>query len=153
VWYETEGRFRSGRILHQLLPGQTEENHKNLRLGVVVLCNRPRSFPTEIRSRYLVNICGLERNFPMENRTTAEAVNRRLPTAAAWARSQVSSCEICGRQSGTGAGFLRVPRFSLPALTAPTAPHSSSSIIWDWYNRPNSGRSANRTQSHSTQRN
>ena len=30
-----------------------------------------------------------------------EAVNRRLITAGAQLRSQVSSCEICGRHSGT----------------------------------------------------
>jgi hypothetical protein len=38
----------------------------------------------------------------------AQAVSRRLPTAAARDRSQVTSCGICGGQSGTGAGFLRV---------------------------------------------
>jgi hypothetical protein len=27
-------------------------------------------------------------------------------------------------------------RFPLPILIPPTAPHSSSSIIWGWYNRP-----------------
>jgi hypothetical protein len=37
-------------------------------------------------------------------------------------RSQVRSCRICGEQSGTGAGFLRVLRFPLPILIPPTAP-------------------------------
>jgi hypothetical protein len=32
-------------------------------------------------------------------------------------------------------GFLQVLRFPLPLIT-PTAPHSSSSIIRDWYSRP-----------------
>jgi hypothetical protein len=32
------------------------------------------------------------------------------------------SCGICGGQSGTGAGFLRVLRFPLPILIPPTAP-------------------------------
>jgi hypothetical protein len=76
----------------------------------------------------------------------AQAVSRRLPTAAARVRAQVWSC--CG-QSGTGAGFLRVLRFPLPVLIPPTPPHSSS-IIWDWYNRPNSGRRTKWTQSHPT---
>jgi hypothetical protein len=48
----------------------------------------------------------------------------------------VRSCGICDGQSGTGEGFLRVLRFPLPIFIPPTAPHSSSSIIWGWYNRP-----------------
>jgi hypothetical protein len=36
-------------------------------------------------------------------------------------------CEICGGQSGSEAGFLRVFRFPLPILIPPTASHSSSS--------------------------
>jgi hypothetical protein len=62
-------------------------------------------------------------------------------------RAQVRSCGICGGQSGTGAGFLRVLRFPLPILIPPTAPHSSPSIIWVWYSRPSSGRRTNWTQS------
>jgi hypothetical protein len=46
-------------------------------------------------------------------------VSRRRPTARARVRAQVRSCGICGVQSGTGAGFLRVP----------TAPHSSGAGI------------------------
>jgi hypothetical protein len=49
---------------------------------------------------------------------TASAVSRGLPTAAVW---------ICGGQSDTGTGILRVLRFPLPILILPTAPHSSSS--------------------------
>jgi hypothetical protein len=49
----------------------------------------------------------------MLGRAIAQAVSRWLPTAAAQVRSQVRSCGICGRQSGTGAGFLRVLRFPL----------------------------------------
>jgi hypothetical protein len=47
----------------------------------------------------------------------------------------VKSCGIFGRQSGTGAGFLRVLRFPLPVFIPPIAPQSPTSIIWSWYNR------------------
>jgi hypothetical protein len=70
----------------------------------------------------------------------------RLPTAAAWVPARVKSCGICGRQSGTE------DRFPLPVLIPLTAPHSSSSIIRGWYNRPVCGRRTNCTQSHPTPR-
>jgi hypothetical protein len=72
-------------------------------------------------------------------RAIAQVVSRRLPTAAARVQARVRSRGICGGQSGTRVGFLRVLRFPLPILIPPTAPHSSSSIIRDWYNRPNCG--------------
>jgi hypothetical protein len=84
-------------------------------------------------------------------RATAQAVSRQFPTAAARVRAQVRSCGVCGGQSVTGAGFLRLFRFPLQILIPPTAPQSSSSsssIIWRWYNRPISGR-----LSHPTPRN
>jgi hypothetical protein len=83
----------------------------------------------------------------------AQAVSRRLPTAATRVRAQVRSCRICGEQSGTRAGFLRVLRFPQPILIPPTAPHSSSSVIRGWCNRPISGRRTKWTQSHPTPRN
>jgi hypothetical protein len=73
-------------------------------------------------------------------RAIAQAVNRRLPNAEARVRDQVKSCEICGGQSDTGAGSLRMLRFPLPVLIPPTAPlSSSSSIVRGRYNRPISG--------------
>jgi hypothetical protein len=56
------------------------------------------------------------------SRAIAQAVSRRLPTAAAWVRSQVKSCGICGGHSGTWANFFRELRFPLPILIAPTVP-------------------------------
>jgi hypothetical protein len=76
-------------------------------------------------------------------RATAQAVRRRLPTTTA----QLRSCGICGGQSGTGAGFLRVLRFPLRILILLTASRPSS-IIQGWYSRPISGRRTNWTQSH-----
>jgi hypothetical protein len=72
-------------------------------------------------------------NFP-EGRATAQAVSRRLSTVAGWVRAQARSCWICGGQSATGAGFLRVLWFRLSILIPPSAPHSSS-IVRGWYNR------------------
>jgi hypothetical protein len=43
-----------------------------------------------------------------QGRAIAQAVSRWLPTMATW----VGSCGICGGQSGTGAGFLRILWFS-----------------------------------------
>jgi hypothetical protein len=60
-------------------------------------------------------------------RAIAQAVSRRLPTAAARVRCQVTSCRICGGQSVTGADFLPVLRFTLPILIPPTVPRSLSS--------------------------
>jgi hypothetical protein len=57
-------------------------------------------------------------------RAKAQAASCWLPTAAAWVRFRFRSCGICGEQSGTGSGFLRVLWF--PLLIIPLiAPHSS----------------------------
>jgi hypothetical protein len=64
--------------------------------------------------------------------------------------AQVSSCGICGKQSGTGADFLLVLRFTLLVIL-PAAPHSSLSIIRGWCNRP-SGRRTELAQSYPTLR-
>jgi hypothetical protein len=84
-------------------------------------------------------------------RAIAQAVSRRLPIEAARVRAQVRSCGICGRQRGSGGGFLRALRFPLPILIPPNAPYSS--VIRGWYSRPDSGRRTEWTQSHSTPRN
>jgi hypothetical protein len=61
----------------------------------------------------------------------------------------VNECGICGRQSDTGAGSLRVLRFPMPICIPRIAPQSSFNI-WGWYKGPNSGRSTKRAQSHPT---
>jgi hypothetical protein len=86
------------------------------------------------------------------SRAIAQAVSHQLPTTAARIRVEVRSCGICGRQSGTEAGFLRVLRFLLPILIPPSAPHSSS-IIRSWYSRPVSGWRTRWTQFHPNPRN
>jgi hypothetical protein len=69
-------------------------------------------------------------------------------------------CSILGQviwdlwwTTSSGAGLLRVLLLPLPLLILPTAPHSSSSIIRRWYDRPNSGRRTKWTQSHPNPRN
>jgi hypothetical protein len=56
----------------------------------------------------------------------AQAVSRRLPTAATRVRDRVRSCGVYGLQRGTRAGILRVLQFPLPSIP-PIAPHPSSS--------------------------
>jgi hypothetical protein len=56
------------------------------------------------------NICNLYLPHNI-GRAITQVVSRRLPTAAARVRVQVRSFGICGGQSGTRAGFLRVLRF------------------------------------------
>jgi hypothetical protein len=52
----------------------------------------------------------------------AQAVRRWLPTTAARVRVR-AACGVCGGQSGTGAGFLRVLLFPLPIIP-PISPSS-----------------------------
>jgi hypothetical protein len=53
--------------------------------------------------------------YPVLGRAVAQAVSLWFRTAAA--RFHVrEACGVCGGQSGTGAGFLRVLRFPLPII-------------------------------------
>jgi hypothetical protein len=84
---------------------------------------------------------------PQLDHAIAQAVSRRLPTATVRVRAWFRSCGICGGQNDNGAGFLRVLRFPLPFRIQLLAPQSSS-VVWGWYSRPNSGRSTKRSESH-----
>jgi hypothetical protein len=57
-------------------------------------------------------------------RAVAQAVSRWLPTAAARIRVRAQLVGVCGGQSGTGAGILRVLRFPLPIIIPPIYPSS-----------------------------
>jgi hypothetical protein len=60
----------------------------------------------------------------------AQVVSHWLLIAMAQDEFQLRSCGICGAQSGTGAGFLRVFWFPLPIqIPAPHAPFVSSVIL------------------------
>jgi hypothetical protein len=60
------------------------------------------------------------------DRAIAQVVSRWLPKAAARVRARFWSSGIRGRQSGAGAGFLRVLRFPLPIFIPPNSPSSQS---------------------------
>jgi hypothetical protein len=83
-----------------------------------------------------------------EGRAIAQTVSRRFPTARTRVRSQVRSCGICGGQSGSGAGFLRVLQCPLPIIIPPNAPYSP--IMRDGYNRPINDQRTKWTQSYPT---
>jgi hypothetical protein len=58
-----------------------------------------------------------------QGRAIAQVVSRWLPTVAARLRVQ-AACGVCGLQSGTGAGFLRVLQLPLPIIIPPISPSS-----------------------------
>jgi hypothetical protein len=111
------------------------------------------SLKTVIDTRIVFSARNLYCTTIMRGHAVAQAVSRQLLTAAVRVQSQVRSCGMHGGQSGTGAGFLRVLQFPLPVLILCSSPRSSSSVIEDWYSRPNSGRHTKWTQSHPAPRN
>jgi hypothetical protein len=71
---------------------------------------------------FKVNECADLAFTSVNGRAVAQAVSRWLPTAVARVRVR-AACGVCGGQSGTGAGFLRVLRFPLPIIP-PITPSS-----------------------------
>jgi hypothetical protein len=75
------------------------------------------------------------------DRAVAQAVSRWLPHAGGPDSPTDRACGVCGGQSGTGAGFLRV------LLANHHSTNFSTIIITKgWHNRPIGGRSAEWTQ-------
>jgi hypothetical protein len=84
-----------------------------------------------------------------ESRAIVQAVSNWLPTAASRVRAQVTTCGICGGQSGAGAALSEFFGFPWQSSFHEIAPQSPS-IIWDWCKRPISGRRTKCTNSHRT---
>jgi hypothetical protein len=81
----------------------------------------------------------------------AYMVSYWLLTAVGLVWSQVKLHTIYGGQSGIGAGFFQVRKFPMPVLIPSNAPYSS--VSWDWYSTPISGRQSKWTGSHPTPQN
>jgi hypothetical protein len=60
------------------------------------------------------------------SRAIAQAVSRRLPTAAARVQTRVGMWDFVMDKSSAGAGFLRELRFPLPIYIPSCSPQSSS---------------------------
>jgi hypothetical protein len=86
---------------------------------------------------------------PRSRRVIAQAVIRRLLTAVARARAQVSPYRICGGQSGSGTKWqwdrFFSESFSFPCQHHSTADPLHSWIIWGMDNVPVSGRISTET--------
>jgi hypothetical protein len=83
----------------------------NLELGLLVFI----TWMCSLKSiRKFLPVCSTYFNGRL-GRAVAQAVSRWLPTAAARARVR-AACGVFGGQSGIGAGFLRVLRFTLPII-------------------------------------
>jgi hypothetical protein len=82
--------------------------------------------------------------FKHQDHAIAQVVNHRLPTAAAWVRSQVRSCRIWTK--------WHWGRFPPSTSVSPANPDYTnapySSIIQGWYNRPISVQRTKRIQPH-----
>jgi hypothetical protein len=74
----------------------------------------------------------IKQHYP--SRKGVSKLSGRFSTSAVLARSQIRSCEICGRQSGTLVGFLLVLRFPLPILIPPTNKNSLIISLLTLYN-------------------
>jgi hypothetical protein len=85
------------------------KNTQNLRCKVLTTINVNNIIFLDVTQRSLVQVY---RRF---GRAVAEAVILWLSTVAARVRVR-AGCGVCGGQSGTGAGFLRVLRFPLPII-------------------------------------
>jgi hypothetical protein len=72
-------------------------------------------------------------------RAVAQAVSRRLPTAASPVRAWVKSCGICSGQSGTGQVSSEYFGFLCHSFIPLTAPQPSPSVTQGWRNRPIKG--------------
>jgi hypothetical protein len=70
------------------------------------------------------DLCNTPAFMKERGRVIAHVIRSLVPTAAAWVRFHRRSCGICGRKSGNGVGFLRVPQSLLPILIPPSVPHS-----------------------------
>jgi hypothetical protein len=80
----------------------------------------------------------LKATFSASGRVMAQAVSRWPLTADAWVRAHVSSCWICGEQSGTGTRFLsKFFCFILSVAFHRGSP--CSHIIWGMNSRPVGG--------------
>jgi hypothetical protein len=83
------------------------------------------AIPTAL-SRLLQYYTACNIYYAVSGRAIAQVVSRWLPTAEARVRTRVWSSGICGGQSGAGADFLLVLRFSLPIFIPPNSPSSQS---------------------------
>jgi hypothetical protein len=112
-----------------------------------------RSFDPNIRTVCVLHLLSTTPMTVQEesDRATAQAVSRRLPTAAARFQPGSSHVGFMVDEVALRQVFSRVLRFPLPILIPPTAPHSS--VVLGWYSRPNSGGRAKWTQSQPTRRN
>jgi hypothetical protein len=87
---------------------EIEENKKQI-MNVILLTKTEKIFLKTILSSFL-------------GRAVAQAGSRWLPTATSLV-CVLAACGVCGGQSGTGAGFLRVLRLPL-SIIPPIYPSS-----------------------------